>query len=53
MKVGHVVIEERWRQNSLYHSCLHLSAFKFFLPKMISGLSVRHIVVEPAKDCCW
>ena len=33
-KVGQIVIDERWRQNSsLYHSCFQLSAFTFFLPK--------------------
>ena len=48
-KVGQIVIEERWRQNSsLYHSCFHLSALRFFLPKMNFGSSVLHIVVEPA-----
>ena len=51
-KVGQIVIEERWRQNSsLYHSCFHLSAFRLFLPKMNFGLSVLHIVVEPVTDC--
>ena len=53
MKVGQIVIEDRWRQNStLYHSCLHLSAIGFYLPKMNLGSSVLHIVVEPASDCC-
>ena len=48
-----IVIEERWRENSaLCHSCFHLSAFGFFLPKMNLGSSVLHIVVEPATDCC-
>ena len=52
-KVDQVVIEERWRQNSsLYHSCFHLSAFGLLLPKINFGLSVLHIVVEPATDCC-
>ena len=50
-KVGHIVIEERWRQNSLYHSCFHLSAFRFFLLKLNFGSSVLHVVVEPAMDC--
>ena len=51
-KVCQIVIEERWRQNSsLYHSCFHLSAFRFFLPKMNFGSSVLHIVVESATDC--
>ena len=50
--VGQIVIEERWRQNStLYHSCFHLSAFRFLLPKMIFGMSVLHVVVEPATVC--
>ena len=35
----------------LYHSCFHLSAFRVFLPKMIFGSSVLHLVVEPASDC--
>ena len=53
MKVGQIVIEERWRQNSaLCHSCFHISAFRFFLPKMNFSSSVLHIVVEPATDCC-
>ena len=53
LKVGQIVIEERWRQNaSLYHSCFHLSAFRFSLPKINFGSSVLHIVVEPATDCC-
>ena len=53
-KVGQIVIEECWRQNStLYHSCFHLSALKFMLPKMNFGSSVLHIVVKPATDCCW
>ena len=52
-KVGQIVIDERWRQNStLCHSCIHLSVFIFFLPKMNLGSSVLHIVVEPATDCC-
>ena len=50
-KVGQIVIEERWRQNSLYHSCFHRSAFLFLLPKMNFGSSVLHIVVEPTTDC--
>ena len=32
----------------LYHYCFHLSAFRFFLPKMNFGSSILHIVVEPA-----
>ena len=40
-----IIIEERWRQNSLYHSCFHLSAFRFFLLKMNFCSSVLHIVV--------
>ena len=33
-RVGQIVIEERWRQNSsLYHSCFHLSTFRFLFPK--------------------
>ena len=52
-KVGRIVIEERWRQNSTaYLSCFHLSAIRFLLPKMNFSSSVLHIVVEPAKDCC-
>ena len=52
-KVGQIVIEERWRQNSaLYHSCFHLSAFRFLLPNMNFGSSVLRIVVEPATVCC-
>ena len=52
-KVGQIVIDGRWRQNSaLCHSCFHLSTFRFLLPKMIFDSSVQHIVVEPATDCC-
>ena len=52
-KVGQIVIEERCRQNSsLYHSCFHISAFRFISPKMNFGSSVLHIVVEPVTDCC-
>ena len=52
-KVGQIVIEGRWRQNStLYHSCFHLYAFRFLLPKIKFVSSVLHIVVEPATDCC-
>ena len=52
-KVGQIVIEERWRQISdLYHSCLHLSALKFLLPKMNFGSSVLDIISEPVTDCC-
>ena len=36
----------------LYHSCFHISAFRFISPKMNFGSSVLHIVVEPATDCC-
>ena len=51
--VGQIVIEERRRQNSsLYHSCFHISALRFFFTKMNFGSSVLHIVVEPATDCC-
>ena len=50
--VGQIVIEERWRQNSIfYHYCFHLYAFRFLLPKMIFGSSVRHIIMEPVTDC--
>ena len=39
-KVDQLVIEERWRQNStLYHSCYHLSAFRFLLQKINFGSS--------------
>ena len=52
-KIGQIVIEESWRQNSsLYHSCFNLSALRFLLPKMIFDTSVLHIVEEPATDCC-
>ena len=52
-KVGQIVIEERWRQNSsLYHSCFDFSAVRFFLPEMNFGLSVLYIVVEPVTDFC-
>ena len=48
-KVCQIVIEERWGQNStLYHSCIHLSAFGLMLPKMNVGSSAMNIVVEPA-----
>ena len=51
-KLGQIVIEERWRQNStLYHYCFHLSAFRFLLPKMNFGSSVMHIDIEPVTDC--
>ena len=36
----------------MYHSCLHLSSFRFLLPKINFGSNVLHIVVEPATDCC-
>ena len=50
-KVGQIVIEERWRQNSsLYHYCFIL--FRLFLPKMNFGSSILHIVVDPSADCC-
>ena len=46
-------IKERWRQNSaLYHSCFHLSTFRFLLPIVNFGSSVLHIAVEPETDCC-
>ena len=52
-KVGQIVIEELWRKNStLCHSCFHISAFRFLLPKMNFGSSVLHVVVEPATECC-
>ena len=50
-KFGQIVIEERWRQNStLCHSCFHLSALRFLLPKMNVGSSVMYIVLEPATE---
>ena len=51
MEIGQIIIEERWRQNSLYHSCFHLSAFRFLFPKMNIGSSVLHKIVVPATDC--
>ena len=52
-KVGLIVIEERWKQNSsLYLSCFHLSTLGFLLPKINFGSSVLHIVEEPATNCC-
>ena len=53
MKVGQIVIVERWRKNStLCHSCFDLSALRFLLPKMSFVSSILHIVVDPATDCC-
>ena len=50
LKIGQILIEERWNQNSsLYHSCFHLSAIRFFSPKMNFSSSVLHIVVEPRR----
>ena len=45
-KVGQIVIEERWRQNSvMYHSCYNFSAFRYLLPKTNYDSSVLQIVV--------
>ena len=53
MKVGQIVIVERWRKNStLCHSSFHLSALRFLLQKMSFVSSILHIVVKPATDCC-
>ena len=52
-KVGQIVIEDyRRRSSSLYHSCFHFSAPRFLLPKMNFVLSILHIVVAPATECC-
>ena len=36
----------------MYHSCFHLSAFRFYLQQLNFGLTILHIVAEPATDYC-